>query len=106
MDERITLSDGRWFLKGDIERDWEEDDSSFERSRLLYVNGKNQSFCVLEIWQPVGMITIDGPEDQRLSSREIVSEDQAARWLMQNIPEITIEDLPDSLREAVNDLRL
>lgn len=49
---------------------------------------------------------MDGPEDRRLESRMLASVDDAARWLMQHVPEVSEDELPESLREAVNGLRL
>ena len=107
MDERLTLADGRWFLQSDVDGEWPaEDVQTFERRRLLHVNGKEASFYILEIWDPFGLITTDGPERHRLASRDIVTEEEAARWLMQHIPDVRGDQLPDSLRKAVNSLRL
>ena len=107
MDERLTLTDGRWFLKGDVGYEWQADDAeTFVRCRLLVVNGREQHYYVLEVWHPAGLITMDGPESHRLESRELASEDEAARWLMRNVPDVSGDDLPESLREAVSGLRL
>ena len=107
MDDRLTLANGRWFLQSDIEREWQmENNLSLDRRRLLYVKGRHEHFCVVEDWQAVGLITLDGSEDHRLRGRKLVSENEAARWLMRYIPDISVEDLPELLQKAIDHLRL